>query len=102
MTWTSAQLTAPLFSLPSCQPALTELSEPECDPWANIRIRESTRMEYFELTISCFSITRWESKETWQFDLDSPVMNHLENCDCQMDFFYSQLDNPRKVLYWKV
>lgn len=36
-------------------------------------------MEYFELTVSCFSITKWRGKETQQFDLDSPVMNHLEN-----------------------
>lgn len=36
-------------------------------------------MEYFELTISRFPATRWKGKETQQFDLDSPVMKHLEN-----------------------
>lgn len=36
-------------------------------------------MECSELTVSCFSITRWQSKDTQGFDLDSPLMNHLEN-----------------------
>lgn len=53
--------------LPRCSPcsshlALKELSEPECDPGADIRICESMRMGYFELIISCLSFTRWEGK----------------------------------------
>lgn len=30
-------------------------------------------------SVSCFSITTWEDKETQQFDLDSSVMDHLES-----------------------
>lgn len=52
---------------------------PEYDPSANTCIYESASIEYLELTVSCFSITRWEDKETPRFDLDSSVMNHLEN-----------------------
>lgn len=49
---------------------------PEYDPSANTCICESASVEYLELTVSCFSITRWEDKETQTFDLDSSVMNH--------------------------